>query len=306
MRLQETLELNFEDNPQKINSGSFAVDIMHLLVIPIIYNSKVIALLELGSVNKASAAAIDYITKIKEQLAIGLTNATALVQLENLVTELKKLNEEYQKQNLQVKEQNAALLELHNNLQEKAEELEIQKIKAEEVTKLKSQFLASMSHELRTPLNSIIGLTELALDDKNIIGKSKDRISVVLRNSQRLMKLINDILDLSKVESGKMEIIDEVVQLEDIISEIRESINLLAVNKNLLFKIQRNCDTAIYIKTDRAKILQVLTNLLSNAIKFTDKGSVTLEVSVNEERKLLFNIIDSGIGISVERSENYF
>lgn len=298
LQKQEILELNFESDAPSINAGLIKVEIKNLLIIPIVYNYKVIAILELGSIKKPSPEAIQYIAKIKEQLAIGLTNATALVQLENLVIELKTLNEDYHRQNLQVKEQNDTLLKLHQNLKEKAEELEIQKIKAEESTKLKSQFLASMSHELRTPLNSIIGLTELIIDDKKIVGKNRERILVVLRNSQRLIKLINDILDLSKVESGKMEIITETVQLEEILTEVHESINLMAVNKNLTFSILRNCDTSIFIRTDRAKVLQVLINLLSNAIKFTDRGSVKVELSTPDESSVLFNIIDTGIGIS--------
>jgi len=303
---QETLELNFEHDPPQINAGLIKVEIKNLLIIPIVYNYKVIAILELGSINKPSAEAMQYIAKIKEQLAIGLTNATSLVQLENLVIELKKLNEDYQKQNLYVTEQNETLLALHRNLKEKADELEIQKLKAEESTKLKSQFLASMSHELRTPLNSIIGLTELIMEDKRIIGKNRERISVILRNSQRLLKLINDILDLSKVESGKMEIQNETTQVEDILTEIFDSVNLMAVNKNLAFTIIRSCNTDFYIRTDRAKILQVLINLLSNAIKFTDRGSVKLEVSAPKDDRLEFKIIDSGIGISEEDQKIIF
>ena len=303
---QEILELNFEQNPPQINAGLIKVEIKNLIIIPIVYNYKVIAILELGSIKKPGEEAMQYIAKIKEQLAIGLTNANSLVQLENLVVELKKLNEDYHKQNLQVTEQNEALMKLHQNLKEKADELEIQKLKAEESTRLKSQFLASMSHELRTPLNSIIGLTELIIEDKKITGKNRERISVILRNSQRLLKLINDILDLSKVESGKMEIQAETFQIEEILSEIHESINMMAANKNLTFNIGRYCDTEIFIKTDRAKVHQVLTNLLSNAIKFTDRGSVKLEVSVVENSMLEFKIIDTGIGISEEDQKIIF
>jgi signal transduction histidine kinase/CheY-like chemotaxis protein len=306
LKKQEILELEFENDPPLINAGLIKVEIKNLVIFPIVYNFRVIAILELGSIKKPGDEAMRYIAKIKEQLAIGLTNATTLVQLENLVTELKTLNDDYQKQNLQVKEQNDALIKLHLNLKEKAEELEIQKLKAEESTKIKSQFLASMSHELRTPLNSIIGLTELIIEDKKITGKNRERISVILRNSQRLLKLINDILDLSKVESGKMEIINETFQLEDVLSEIHDSVNVMAVNKNLSFVLVKNCDTSVFLRADRAKIMQVLTNLLSNAIKFTDKGEIKLEVSSPENSALVFSIIDSGIGISEEDQKIIF
>ena len=104
-----------------------------------------IAILEFASLNKPTDGSKEYLAKIQEQLAIGITNAKAVVQLENFVGELKKLNEEYQRQNLQIKKQNETLLELSNQLKAKAEELALQKEKAEESTKLKSQFLASMS-----------------------------------------------------------------------------------------------------------------------------------------------------------------
>ncbi|MBP1683857.1 MAG: Signal transduction histidine kinase, partial [Ignavibacteriaceae bacterium] len=171
-----------------------------------------------GGLDKPSPETKNYLLKIQEQLAIGLTNAFAFVQLEDLVVELKLLNEEYQKQNEQVKQQNESLIKLHNQLKDKAHELEIQKLKAEESTKLKSQFLASMSHELRTPMNSVLGLTELMLEETSSISfKTKERLEIVHRSGKRLMNLINDILDLSKIEAGKMDLKSDDVLLEDII-----------------------------------------------------------------------------------------
>jgi len=202
----EMLELKFDEFPPIITTGSIKIELRYLFLIPIIYNSKVIAILELSGTEKPGNEVKEYIASVQEQLAIGLTNAIALVQLEKLVTELKQLNEDYQKQNVQIRKQNETLVDLHKKLKEKADELEIQKEKAVESTKLKSQFLASMSHELRTPMNSILGLTELILEENVIKGKNRDRIEVVLKSAQRLMNLINDILDLSKIEAGKMDL----------------------------------------------------------------------------------------------------
>ena len=274
------------------------MEIRNLLILPIVYNNKVVAIVELGSVNKPSIETKEYLSKIKDQLAIGLTNAMAYVQLANLVTELKTLNEDYQKQNLQIRKQNETLIELHNKLKEKAAELEVQKQKAEEATKLKSHFLASMSHELRTPMNSILGLTELIIEDKSLSPKNKERIEVVFKSGKRLMNLINDILDLSKIEAGKMGIHNEDVLLEDLIKDVESSIIPLVSQKNLSFKIIKNFNTNIIISTDKGKVVQVLINLLGNAVKFTEAGFIELHISKYEDRSIKFDVIDSGIGIS--------
>jgi signal transduction histidine kinase/DNA-binding response OmpR family regulator len=299
---QEIIEISSESGSglPVVSAGIFSLEIRYLLIIPIVYNNKVVAIVELGSINKPSIETKEYLTKIKEQLAIGITNAVAYVQLANLVTELKKLNEDYQKQNIQIRKQNETLIELHNKLKEKAAELEVEKLKAEEATKLKSHFLASMSHELRTPMNSILGLTELLFEDKSLSPKNKERIEVVFKSGKRLMNLINDILDLSKIEAGKMSIHNEDVLLEDLIKEVESSIIPLVSQRNLDFKIVRNFNTNIIISTDKGKVVQVLINLLGNAVKFTEAGIIELHVSNCEDKSIKFSIIDSGIGISAE------
>lgn len=296
----ETIEINSKENLPIISTGVISFEIKSVLIQPVIYNNKVIAILELGSFDKPSNEAREYLSKIKEQLAIGLTNALALVQLENLVTELKNLNDDYQKQNIQIRKQNETLIELHNQLKEKADELEVQKEKAEESTRLKSHFLASMSHELRTPMNSILGLTELILEDKTLGSKNRERMEVVLKSGKRLMILINDILDLSKIEAGKMELHSEEVPLDELLNDLENSFLPLASQKEIAFKVIKNFNTKIVISTDRNKVTQVLINLLGNAIKFTENGFVELRVSSIDNKQLKFDVIDSGIGVSEE------
>ena len=295
---KELIELEFNENPPSIKTGAIRIDLKYLILVPIVYNNKVIAVLELSGAEKPGSEAKDYLNNIQEQLAIGLTNAIAFVQLEKLVTELKQLNEDSQKQNIQIRKQNETLVDLHKKLKEKAEELEIQKQKAEELTKLKSQFLASMSHELRTPMNSILGLTELMLEEPNLIGKNRERIEVVLRSGKRLMSLINDILDLSKIEAGKMELHEENMLLDDLIKEVEHSISPLFKDKKIEFRVNKDTHTSIIINTDRGKVTQVLINLLGNAIKFTESGYVELKISAAENKKLIFIVTDTGIGIT--------
>jgi signal transduction histidine kinase/CheY-like chemotaxis protein/HAMP domain-containing protein len=317
---RELVEINFDENFPKISAGILELQIKYLLIQPIIYHNKVIAVLELGSVDPPSEDAKEYLAKIQEQLAIGLTNAVAFVQLENLVSELKQLNEEYQKQNVQIKHQNDRLLKLHNELKEKAGELEVQKEKAEESTKLKSQFLASMSHELRTPMNSILGLTELMLEDSSMKGKNKERLEVVNNSGKRLMNLINDILDLSKIEASKVDLKEEEIFLDDLLNEVEDSIMPLVKDKKIEFEIIKNLESKTIIRTDRGKVTQVLINLLGNAVKFTEKGFIKLTVNIEKnaiDRKksylngqfnqyLKFEVFDSGIGISKEHQKIIF
>lgn len=302
---KESIEISSGDALPVISTGLLDLEIKYMVILPIVYNNAVTSVLMLGSVVKPNDEVNEYLSKIKEQLAVGLTNAKALTQLEDFIAELKKLNDEYQKQNVQIKKQHDSLSKLHSDLKEQAAELEVQKQKAEESTKVKSQFLASMSHELRTPMNSILGLTELILEKADFNGKNKERLQVVLSSGRRLMTLINDILDLSKIEAGKMDIKDEDTLVEEIIDEVANSINPLVLNKKIGFNIVRNTNTKIIINTDRGKIVQVLINLLGNAVKFTDEGSISLQISTAKDM-LKFDVKDTGIGIPQEEQKYVF
>ncbi len=300
------VEIESEEGLPVISSGLVSLNLKHLLLQPIIYNGKVIAILELGGIRKPSKEAVEYLQNIQEQLAIGLTNSLALVQMEKLISDLKSLNDEFQEQNIKVKKQNDTLTQLHNELKQKAEELEAEKQKAEELTRLKSQFLASMSHELRTPMNAILGLTELMLDDATIKAKDRERLYVVMNSAKRLMGLINDILDLSKIEAGRMDIALEDFFLEDLLAEVNASVTPLLVNKNIEFKVVKKTDTRVIINTDKGKVIQVLINLLGNAVKFTNEGNIELKISRADKNELRFDVTDSGIGISEEDQKIVF
>lgn len=299
LKEKKQIEFNLENNPAEIKTGTIIIKIKYLLIVPIIYNGKIISVLELCAADKPTDEAREYLVSIQEQMAIGLMNAKTFVKMENLVEKLKQLNESYQQQNY-------SLMTLHKELKTKADELFIQKQKAEESTKLKSQFLASMSHELRTPMNSILGLTELMLSDQTISDKSQERLGVVLKSGKRLMQLINDILDLSKIEAGKMTMAEDNIVLDDLLKEVETSIKPLANDKDLDFIVTKEMDSRVIIQTDKNKITQILLNLLGNAVKFTHKGKVELRVNQSDREKLRFDIIDTGIGIPKSEQQSIF
>lgn len=303
---KECVEFVFQDNYPEVKSGIATIKIKYLLIYPIVYNKETIAILELASETIPTNNLKDYLNNIQEHLAIGLINAVSLEQLENIVTELKKLNDEYQKQNRQISQQNEELKELHKQLREKADELENQRRKAVELTKVKSQFLASMSHELRTPLISILGLTELLLKDSHNNAKFNEKLNIVYRNGKKLLRLITNILEFSRLEAGKIEVKKEKFLLNELLEELKLNIEYAAFDKNLKFIIETPKGINLLLNTDKNKLEQILSNLLMNAVKFTEKGEIKLSIELIEGSSLKFNVIDTGQGISEEHKELIF
>jgi two-component system chemotaxis sensor kinase CheA len=303
---REPIKLQFKENQPVIKTGVVEVRIQYLLVLPILYGDDIISILEIASESVPDEDPMEQLGKIKDQLAIGISNAISYEKLENLVDELKTLNYQYLDQNERMKLQNEELTELHTKLQEKAAELEIEKTKAVELSHLKSQFLASMSHELRTPLNSIIGLSELTERDGSALPKTKDRVKIVLRNSKKLLSMINNILEFSKIESGKHEIAATSFLLSNLLNEIYSTSKPLFDEKKLEFNVVLKEKVDYLIKTDKQKLEHILSNLIGNAIKFTEKGHVILRVSSPNAKDLLFEVIDTGIGISEANQQHIF
>jgi len=170
-----------------------------------------------------------------------------------------------------------------------------------EANRLKSAFLASMSHELRTPLNGIIGFSELLIDEKPgpLNGKQKEYLTDVLASGRHLLQLINDVLDLSKVEAGRMELHPEEFALSRAIDEVRSVLSSLAARKRIAIccEIAAGADT---VTLDRQKFVQVLYNLLSNALKFTDDGGEVTVTAQLAPGTLRLKVRDTGIGIRPE------
>lgn len=229
-------------------------------------------------------------------------------KLESQQQELSLKNDELEinsdilkEQKLKLEAQNNELIESKSKIAEKANELK----KANEY---KSEFLANMSHELRTPLNSILILSELIKSNKNdnLSDKELEFASTINDSGKDLLELINDILDLSKVEAGKVELNIEKMYLDDFVEEIERLFMELANNKKIEFKSIFSENLPEYVLTDSKKVKQIIKNLLSNAFKFTDKGSVTLSLRSFDEKILAIEVIDTGIGIESDKQIDIF
>ncbi|RDV16678.1 response regulator [Pontibacter diazotrophicus] len=185
-----------------------------------------------------------------------------------------------------------------------------EKEKAEQTTKAKSEFVSLMSHEIRTPLNAIMGLTYLLLQEENMAHEHKENLQSIHFSSQNMLTLINNTLDFSRIEAGKIELEKVNFQLTDLLKKINRSLSIRASEKNLSLVLNIGEDTPSEVAGDPARLTQVLNNLMSNAIKFTKSGSVTLTVEVvyqsDDDWVLEFTVKDTGVGIPADRQQQIF
>ncbi|MGL5881175.1 MAG: ATP-binding protein [Xenococcaceae cyanobacterium] len=205
-------------------------------------------------------------------------------------------------------------------LQDYSHQLEIKAQEAQTANRSKSEFLANMSHELRTPLNAIIGFAQLMERDATLTPQQQDSLTIINRSGEHLLNLIDDVLDMSKIEAGRITLNCQPFDLLELLQVLKDMFRVRAEKKQLFLQFEIAEDIPQYINSDRAKLRQILINLLGNAIKFTDSGGVTLGVQIvdrtkatidNEQltinhRRLLFEIKDTGRGIAREEMHKLF
>ncbi len=236
---------------------------------------------------------LNFLQGLANQLGLALKNA-------ELYEELNRLNIDLENK---VRERTI-------ELERKSKLLEEANVHLKEVDKLKSQFLATMSHELRTPLNSVIGYTQLILDgvDGPITEEQREDLKRIEKNGKHLLQLINDILDLSKIEAGKMELNIEKLSLKEVVDSVIPIIQPLILTKGLTISIRLDKDVTIL--ADKQRLSQILINLITNSVKFTEKGYIEIGYTLREDminkKWVEIYVKDTGIGISKENQKLIF
>ena len=308
------------------------------------HEKKVRGVIELGSLEYYTERELGFFTSISESIGTAVNSIETRVKLQELLEETQAQSEELQAQHselenmnmelevqaekLQVSEEelkvqqeelqqtNQELEERSRSLEEKNQlvlmrNLEIQK-KAEELaqtTKYKSEFMANMSHELRTPLNSILLLSRLLSENsgQNLSTDQIEYAQVIQNSGQGLLQLIDEILDLSRIESGKLQLEHSIVKVDEIVNDMRMLFVPLAKDKGLELKIIVEGNIPAQVETDKMRLEQILKNLLANAFKFTAKGTITLRIGPSEVKNFIeLSVKDTGIGIPGDKHQLIF
>jgi HAMP domain-containing protein/signal transduction histidine kinase/CheY-like chemotaxis protein len=325
---ERILLTNVPEGYVKISSGLGDATPLNLIVLPVLFEKEIKAVIELASFETFSETHLDFLGQLTESIGIVLntieTNSRTehlLEQSTSLADELRRTNEELQdkahllvKQKEEVEGKNKEVEEARKSLEEKAEQLTL-------TSKYKSEFLANMSHELRTPLNSLLILAQQLFENHegNLSEKQVQYAKTIHSCGDDLIQLINDILDLSKIESGYISADFINVRFNEITSFVESTFKHVSESKNLKFKIEKESSLPDIIETDVQRLNQILKNLLSNAFKFTEKGEVKLRIyeahkdwkmgnpSLDKAKKVVaFEITDTGIGIQREKQNIIF
>ncbi len=230
---------------------------------------------------------------VGEQAAIAIDNARMIKALEE--------------QEARLEDQNEMLAAQNQELEIQRQQVQLQNLQLMEAARLKSQFLATMSHELRTPMNAVIGFSQLLLRQRqdSLTPQQGDMLQRILNNGKHLLALINEILDLSKIEAGRLELKLEAFNLERLVRATTDELRSLADEKHLALHVYTDLPNPNVIN-DSVRLRQILSNLLSNAIKFTESGSVQVEVKEISTDRLLLAVKDTGIGIAQDELEHIF
>ena len=327
----------------RMNYSAGQLQPAELVAVPLVFENQVTGLIELGTLHAYTDNDIAWLDAISGQVgtfvnvAVNRRRLQELLhetqsqaeelqaqqaELENINTELEIKTERLQASEEELRVQQEELLQANQELEERSAALEEKNLlinernieiqqKAEELelsTRYKSEFLANMSHELRTPLNSILLLSRLLADNgnSNLNAEQLEYARVIQGSGQGLLQLINEILDLSKIEAGKMELEYNNVSIIELLEDTRHMFQAMAADKGLDFHLTMAEALPPHLHTDRLRLDQIIRNLLSNALKFTEKGSVTLEVTAPRPDIICFTVADTGIGIPADKQQMIF
>ncbi|MBV8853845.1 MAG: response regulator [Sinobacteraceae bacterium] len=314
-----------------------------LLIAPASIDSRVQGVLELGFFRTVQSEDEELLGRVSEILAVAIRGAKDRTRLEELLEETQRQGEELQMQQeelrvnneelevqarslkesqAQLQAQQAELVQTNTQLEEQAQILEHQKDELsaaqtvlaqkasdlERANQYKSEFLANMSHELRTPLNSSLILAKILADNRagNLTPEQVRFAQTISSAGNDLLAIINDILDLSKIEAGKVELSPEPVQLSNLLDNLQKQFQPVANQKHLGLSLSVDPGAPAQLHTDSQRVAQILRNLISNALKFTERGEVTLRVSAGPAHTVNFAVRDTGIGISEHQREIIF
>ncbi|MEV0453039.1 HAMP domain-containing protein [Streptomyces sp. NPDC050600] len=323
-----------------ISSGLGHTSRGSLVVLPIVVEDQVLGVIELMSFSPFTSVHRDFLEQLMETVGVNLSTIVANARTDELLDESQRLagelrsrteelqvqQEELQRSNAELEEKAALLATQNRDIEAKNLQIEQARQEIEDraqqlalASKYKSEFLANMSHELRTPLNSLLILAQLLAQNptRNLTAKQVEYAGIIHSAGSDLLQLINDILDLSKVEAGKMDFNPERVPLRRLLDYVEATFRPLTSQKSLAFTVSTAAGIPVDLVTDDSRLRQVLRNLLSNAVKFTEHGSVELRIEPVSDDALpatvhrsgpvvAFRVTDTGIGIARENLEAIF
>ncbi|WP_199822992.1 HAMP domain-containing protein [Streptomyces sp. NRRL B-24720] len=311
-----------------------------LIVLPIVVDDQVLGVIELASFTAFTSVHRDFLEQLMEMVGVNVNTIVANARTDELLGESQRLTgelqsrseelqvqqEELQRSNAELEEKAALLAAQNSDIEGKNLEIEQARQELEDraqqlslASTYKSEFLANMSHELRTPLNSLLILAQLLAQNPthNLTAKQVEYAGIIHSAGSDLLQLINDILDLSKVEAGKMDLNPERVALQQLLDYVEATFQPMTTQKSLNFTITTAPGVPVDLLTDDSRLRQVLRNLLSNAVKFTERGSVELRIEPAADDELpepvhrggavvAFRVKDTGIGIAEQQLETIF
>ncbi|MFE2027278.1 MULTISPECIES: HAMP domain-containing protein [Streptomyces] len=334
----------------KIASGLGEAPPAHVIVLPVLFEGKLLGVIELASFQPFAQIQKDFLNQIAEMIGTSVNTISVNTRTEVLLKQSQELTEQLRERSAELENRQKALQASNAELEEKSERLarqnrdiEVKNTEIEEARQVleeraeqlavsmryKSEFLANMSHELRTPLNSLLILAKLLADnaDGNLSPKQVEFAETIHGAGSDLLQLINDILDLSKVEAGKMDVSPTRIALVQLVDYVEATFRPLTAEKGLDFSVRVSPELPATLHTDEQRLLQVLRNLLSNAVKFTDSGAVELVIrpagadvphGIREQLlehgalrdadadMIAFSVTDTGIGIAASKMRVIF